>query len=126
YIPSDIPSVNYLWDRGSNTINTNSEAQISEFNRQKGTTSFDIATDKPTKAELPLIYYKGYKASLDGKEIELVQSSNGLVEISIPKSGQVTTWYNGTLIQRISLIISLMTFIVLIIYIIKNKNKHIE
>lgn len=64
--------------------------------------------------ELPIIYYKGYKAVLetdDNKKINLKteKTQNGLVKINLKENeniGKISVWYNGTIVQKISYIIS--------------------
>ena len=80
--------------------------------------------------EVPFIYYYGYVANIttdDGNVIPLNvnKSDNGLVELSIPDgaTGTIQTWYNGTKLQKISLIISVITTVLTVVYIIIKKIK---
>ncbi|MCI8309628.1 MAG: hypothetical protein HFJ45_05480 [Clostridia bacterium] len=81
--------------------------------------------------EIPIIYYKGYKAILDNgnNQIELntEKSKNGLILVNLPKSktnsyGKLTIWYNGTNIQKLSYIISILAIIITILLFSKNFN----
>ncbi len=71
-------------------------------------------------ADVPFIYYKGYSASRpDGTELRTDGSgSNGRVRVYDPGSGEVRVFYKGTLLQRISDIISLLSFALVPVFII--------
>ena len=82
--------------------------------------------EKNNSLELPLLYYKGYKAVTEENEINIYQTSNGLVGIDVDTSdGIINVSYEGTKIQKISKIISLVSLIILILYLKKDlfKNK---
>lgn len=77
--------------------------------------------------ELPLIMYEGYVA-IDNKtrqEFEIVSSKNGLVQININdiEEGELTVFYRGTEIQNYSVILSTVSFIVLIIFVYRKKGE---
>jgi len=74
--------------------------------------------------ELPLLYYKGYEAKLNNKNLEIRESDNGLVLIKITKDmndGTIYVKYTGTNIQRITRYISIITFTLFTSYIIIRK-----
>jgi len=121
YIPAQVPSIDHIIKRGNTTIELDKDAEINDFGREKGIMKFNINTDIENKAILPLLYYKGYKATLNGEEIPLQQSDKGLVEITVPRSGNIRVWYEGTILQRISLFISLSSLLVFIVYLIYKK-----
>ncbi len=81
---------------------------------------------------IPFVYYYGYVANITTKEgetypIEVSKDKNGLVKIQIPKNleGEIRVWYNGTKIQKISLIISVVSIISTIVglFIIKRRKR---
>lgn len=76
--------------------------------------------------ELPLLYYKGYKATIDEKELNVYESDNGLVKVDINtiNSGVIKVNYSGTSVQLISKIISLLSIIGFIIYAKKRGEKN--
>lgn len=131
YLPSIIPStetediryrIQFIVDRGQ-TINTQDTTSIiSNIDRSKARFNFDIKTQQEGKIVLPLLYYKGYKATLNGADINVEQSKEGLLEITVPKSGKVEVWYNCTSVQRFSLIISLISLLGLLIYVYFNRS----
>lgn len=88
-----------------------------------------------TYFDLPLIMYKGYKATLTTDkgttEIPLDYGMNNLIRITIgsEKAGTIKVWYEGTAVQKISFIVSTASFgavlgYLLIVSIKKRKNKN--
>ena len=71
---------------------------------------------------IPSIYYYGYVGNLVNSKGEIInldieKSENGLVKvITNGYEGKVSVWYNGTRIQKISYIISMLTIVLLIVY----------
>ena len=123
YLPVDVDK-NYPYTRGI-IITSNNEV---ETNFEKKGTTMDIdfkQKSKDTYLELPLIYYKGYNASINEKQLEVYKTENGLLGVKIKdiKSGTIKVSYKGTTLARITKIISLTSFIIFTIYIIK-KVKH--
>ena len=78
--------------------------------------------------ELPLIYYKGYKATIDNKELYVYESNNGLVSVDIDtiNSGVIKVSYGGTKIQFVSKIISLISILSFIILVIMKRGEKYE
>ena len=70
------------------------------------------------KLEMPLLYYVGYSA-VDlgtGASLEVSESNNGLVNVrTAASSGAIAVEYTGTLIQHVTLAISVITLVVLIV-----------
>ncbi|MFV0417918.1 MAG: hypothetical protein ACK5KT_04165 [Dysgonomonas sp.] len=125
YLPSRVPTHGLMKERGDIVISENLETQISNLKKEKGMTSFDIEAHTSDKLELPLIYYKGYKAELDSKYIPIEQSDNGLIQLLVNESGSIRVYYAGTVIQKISWYISLLSIVVfcIFIYIAKRRNE---
>jgi Predicted integral membrane protein len=75
--------------------------------------------------ELPLIYYKGYQAVLNGEKLNVFQTNKGLVgvELGVVESGKVQVGYGGTTMQKASDYVSLITAILFIGYVITIKVK---
>ena len=102
----------------------------------KNNLNIEFYSEKSTKYyDIPFIYYKGYVANLTkedgnivGLEIEK-NNSTGMVRVYMPENeqGRVHIWYNGTKIQKLSLLISVFSLIIIclafIIYKIANKNR---
>ncbi|MBB4037590.1 hypothetical protein GGR21_003510 [Dysgonomonas hofstadii] len=122
YLPEKVPSIYYLTDRGDSITALNESTSISDFQRKGRTLKFSVTSSADT-LELPLTYYKGYKAFKDRQPLVLQESQNGLVEIAIRGNGRVNVFYEWTFVQEISLYISLICIFVLITYIFVWKRK---
>lgn len=121
YIPDKVPSVEYIQKRGNivNKLNDSTKIIFTDklSNPSLGhVTQFDVIASEKEILELPLLYYKGYVAYLNGKNIGVKQSVNGLVEIDVLKSGSIKVFYKGTNIQKWSLYISIASIIFIFIY----------
>lgn len=121
YLPVKVPSIEYLIERGDSVKSNHSN--ISGFGRDKSVITFHADISRMDNLELPLIYYKGYTAKLNGENICVSESGNGLVEIAANKSGNIQVYYGGTIIQKLSWIITLLSILGLCFYIFLSKRK---
>ncbi len=62
---------------------------------------------------------------INGEEVETFESENGFLAISLPEmsSSEVSVEYVGTNLMMISKLISAITLISMIVYVIYNKNE---
>ena len=105
------------------------EADINNEQKDGTNMTFEIKNaQENTILELPYIYYSGYSVTLKinniEKQLKTYESDNGFVEIILEESienGKITVSYTGTNIIKISAIISLLSFTIMIIYYLKNK-----
>lgn len=123
YLPVKVSSLKFIRMRGNIVEASNEETEVSSFLKKDGYISFDVIINKKDVLELPFVYYKGYKATLDENNLPVSESPNGLVQIEVSESGLVEVCYEGTMIQRISWLISIISFIGLCIYIVIEKKK---
>ena len=76
--------------------------------------------------ELPMLYYKGYRAEdvVTGEVFETLQGNSGDVRVILPAGydGSVHVWYNGMWYWRVCEVISLLT-VIGIIFFWKRKRK---
>lgn len=129
YIPQSVPSMVFLDNRGDSVKVSKDNVIITNFKREKGITSFTIGNfnGNETILELPLIYYKGYNATIDGQPSKVSESENGLIQLETTQQGSVIVQYAGTFVQKISLFITIIAFISLCIYIfVVNKRRRID
>ena len=111
----------YIKTRGI-IITTNNET-THEF--QKTGTNMKITFEQnsnDTYMELPLIYYKGYNASINKNNIETFKTENGLLGVKINdiKEGTISVEYIGTTLTKTTKLISLISTIIFAIYITKE------
>lgn len=118
YLPAEITDPSFFRQRGLDLVETkNSDTEISNFMRKERIASLDLKTDQAESLILPLLYYKGYKATLNGADVGVGESDMGLIEIPVNKSGHVEVYYAGTTIQKITFWISIASIITLCIFI---------
>ncbi|MBP2098658.1 YfhO family protein [Enterococcus rivorum] len=74
-------------------------------------------SNEEAKIILPYIYYKGYKATVDGEPLEVNNSSvvPGLCEVNVTDSGNLKMKYHWTTLQIVSFILSLLSWLTLVI-----------
>ena len=65
----------------------------------------------------------GYTLKLNDKTIELTESENGFLQATIDESGTYVLTYSKTTVMKIANILSLGTFIFIIVFIINLKRK---
>jgi len=123
YLPDKLPSLQYIEDRGEVVKYKNDDTRVFDLKKEKGVTSFHADIIKADNLEIPLLYYKGYNATLNNEPIDIKQSESGLIEIPINQSGDIKVTYSGSFTQKISLYITLISIIILCLYIFISKRK---
>lgn len=73
--------------------------------------------------ELPLFYYPGYRATINGEVTGIEKGDNNVIRIHVSEgsSGTLRVWYNGFVIWRVAEIISVVALLALIVCGILNK-----
>lgn len=132
YLSSRVPSsptediryrIQYIVDR-KDLVKAGEETVIKNQSRDNDKLRLETEQSQSDNLILPLLYYKGYKAVADNNnELNVLQSKDGLIEIESPQSSQIAVWYNGTSLQRISLAISLISSLILLLYIIYTERR---
>lgn len=125
YIPSKVPSIEYMHQRGNSIKSIQLGTSITSFERNRGVVSFNVNSQGNEILELPLIYYKGYTAKLNNEVLPVSESDNGLVQISTNSSGDVQVYYEGTILQKTSWFITLFSVLCLCLYIIMQRKKRV-
>lgn len=126
YMPSKVPSPVFLEKRGQKIETDNESVKIQGLTKRNGITTFVVSVDRLSRLELPLVWYKGYKANLNNGELNITQSNSGLIEIPIKQSGTVQVYYEGTLVQKISFFITIISIIGICIYIYRSKKEQLK
>jgi uncharacterized membrane protein YfhO len=117
------PSLKYVEARGDTVVAGNSNTHISNLVKDKGITRFDVSPASPDSLELPLFYYKGYRAELNGHEVAVEQSQHGLIQLNVAEPGHVKVYYGGTAIQKWSYYVSIAGIIIFIVAVCLYKRK---
>lgn len=136
-----IDNFDYTMNRENKSIITSGEATISNENKVNGVLDFDISNVKEnTVVELPYLYYKGYVVTytpLDSsnnttKTLEVTESNNGFIQVNLDEemNGHINVEYHATTLHKICMVISFVTIVGYIIYLIvvhfKEKHKLLE
>ena len=122
YLPVPV-TLSSIEKRGNVLKKRKEKTIITNIQRKRETTIFDIKLSEKDNIELPLTYYKGYTATINNANIEVTKSKNGFVEIPVNQSGKVTVKFTGTFLQKYSIYITLVSSILLSIYVIIQNRK---
>ncbi|WP_164509453.1 hypothetical protein [Companilactobacillus jidongensis] len=130
YLPSEVsyPEVLEHKDRLINYKKSDVSVNNSTINDQYIAFNFNTH-GKTALVQLPLIYYKGYQAEVygTGKSTKPKISKFGLTNISLNGTGTVKIQYENTFIQKLSLMISLITLaLMLLAFLNKRGRKYIS
>lgn len=102
-----------LLRRGDQPKITSGSAEVTNYRKEGINVSFNVAdTTTDTAIELPLIWYPGYKATINGEKLDLRASKKyGLVEATLPgdTQGEVKIYYTMSIATKIGVIISIAT-----------------
>lgn len=130
YLPmSTNNNIDYYLDRSNEIIVKDGLAIIDmQYNEVPELTAIFTNVEKNTIIELPRTFYYGYEiyynTENDSLKLEYYENSNGFIELKIPEEdGELIVKYTGTLINKVSSYIALITLIGIIIYISCNSIK---
>ena len=117
----------YTYEERGETIIPNKEDIEFEWKRESERIQIQII-DNPysdTTLELPLYMYKGYVAkNSKGDKFPVVLSENGLASIEVGDyEGDINVYYGGTLIQKVSDVITTITLLMGVSILIVGKRK---
>lgn len=112
-------------ERG-NVIATNQDEvwKITDYEKKGTALGADLsalASHENSWVEVPLYYYPGYHASLDGVETDLEQGTKGVIRVMLPdefNNGRLSVWFEDFKVWRIADFISILTLLVCIGYIV--------
>ncbi len=103
-------------------ISPNNKVKILKKRRKKNKLIIKYKANTNTKIELPLVYYKGYQASLNNKREKIFITKNNLVGMNINrKSGTIVIEYKNTITTYIGKILSIFGIIIFIILLKKEQ-----
>lgn len=116
YIPANTPTLDFILERGD-IVETSSLSSETKFVRNGRYANITILSDSVDSVLAPLLYYKGYVASVDGKEVSVKEGKHGFVAIPVDGESTIQVYYKGTLTQKVSFYISLFSVLALCVYI---------
>lgn len=127
-----IDSIEYIANHDNKIHILSGNANIYNENKENGMLNFEInnVTENST-LELPFLFYKGYVVkytpSNSNKSIilECTESEHGLIQVSLGSdiNGNFEVSYHATRLHKICIIISSVTFISYLIYLLYKKIK---
>lgn len=122
YLPANSDYYN-LVDQDVELIYNPKKIVVKEYKKNRDKVTFKFNSVHKETITVPLIYYKGYTAEFEGKGIvsNPFLNEEGLTAIEVEGKGSVRVYYKYTLIQNISLLISLISWISLFIFLIYKK-----
>lgn len=122
-------NLDYICDRADTVIVLSGDAVIKNEEKDGSNMHFTVESSSDTVLELPYIYYLGYNIKVNGKKIEYQESNNGFIMVNITSDGSqdVEITYSGIKLEKAVFIISVISSICFIIYIIYcKKHKHLS
>ncbi len=124
YLPEKaIKNKDYFDNRSNDIIIQSGSAEINIISDNVPDLTFEANISEKTTIELPRLYYMGYTLKLNDKTIELTESENGFLQATIDESGTYILTYSKTTVMKIANVLSLGTFIFIIVFIINLKRK---
>lgn len=113
YLPAT-SSKEFIEHRGDKLVELNTNQQVAYTRLSKGIQfSTDFGEQQLKKMELPLIWYKGYEATLNGEKLPIEKNKIGLIQVDTQLKGTIQVYYKGTIIQKVAMIVSISTFLIM-------------
>lgn len=123
YFPYKIPNIEYIHERRLIAEVKNEDTKVANLRRDYNATLLDIEVNAPDTVALPLIWYLGYNVTLNGEKVDFMENNKGLIAVPVNRSGEIKAWYAGTALQKISFYITLISLLLLTVYIFLQKRK---
>ncbi len=125
YLPLNADqALDYIQNRENKVLILDGNATIENEVKNDLNLSFTVSNVSNDTLELPYIYYHGYTIKLNDSKIKYTQSKNGMIEINLTENGTVTVKYTGTAFEKAGYVISGVTLILCITYLIVKRRKN--
>lgn len=134
YLPSKaFENREYIETRTQDVIVLKGNAKIENMEKENTNLNcelFDVTEETPI--ELPYIYYLGYNVTLNANEekinLKTYETENGFIGVRIPitEHGVLTVQYEGTVIMKLSYIVSIISTAIFIGICVKNRKDTIN
>ncbi len=132
YLPVKVEeNKDYFDNRSEKVISNDKDAIINEIENKVPPLKFEVITSKTIEIEMPRLFYYGYYLEdQDGNYYEVYENENGFLGAKV-KNGVYTLTYKGSKAYQICLFISILTFVVIVVYkiykLLKNyqRNRHV-
>ncbi|WP_429970768.1 hypothetical protein ACQW5G_07135 [Fructilactobacillus sp. Tb1] len=125
YLPKSAkPKIPDLERHSVNSLNKIKIKQIKYSTKPNSMTFKVLSNKKYNNVEFPVVFYPGFKVSNNKKTQNFCISKNHLIKTSLKKgTNNITIYYRKQLINYITFIISIITTILLLLYINKENKK---
>lgn len=133
WLPESVEDVKALEKQIDQAVANTGEAIAIE--RVKNTIKIKIDQEKYEYIDVPFVYYKGYSAYYTGdnqqrKELMVSgEGNNGLCRVMCPDEnleGEIMIKYNGTHLQTLSYIISVLSVLIVVVIAVLRRRNQIE
>ncbi len=97
--------------------------KIKNFQQKDSAIKFDFNATESSKIDLPIIGYYGYSSNSSTGQVSAIkmdQTNNGLAQVKVCGKGILRVNYQKTPIQKISKAISLISFLIMIIWLFRQ------
>ena len=90
-------------------------AQVTSYQKDGTTITAQVSADADTQIQLPLFGFDGYRAELNGEEIDWTLGENNRLTVPLDagSSGALRVWFGGKPLWRAAEIVSLLTALAL-------------
>lgn len=129
YLPSKLDSDDLQDSIG--TIWNDNNIVFSNAKQEYGKITLDYQTmgvNEEQRIVFPFLYYKGYQARTDEGKVEVTNSDlvPGLCEVSLQGSGTLVIQYKATLVQILSAIVSVLSWLLLAVKLANDRYRFIK
>ena len=107
------------------TVHITGNAELTEYSKQGTRIDCWVQAAEASVLEFPLFAFDGYRAELDGRQLEVDQGEYARLRIRLAPgdSGKLKIRYAGRGIWRLSDLVTLMTLVLLIRHILREGKK---
>lgn len=102
------------------------EAQLTAYEKKGTRIAAQVAAVGDAKLTMPLFGFDGYAAALDGKRIAWTRGENNRLTVELPAGtqGELSIWFEGKAIWRVTDALSLATLLCLCVLFVKKRRLH--
>ena len=120
YLPNKAyKNIEYIQNRNQNAIIIKGNIELNEQIKDGSHMTIEFKNkNEEASIELPYIFYPFYEIKINDKKINYFESDKGFIQIDIPEntSGEILVKYSGTILSKVTWIISILSLIGFIIY----------
>lgn len=106
-----------IFDTFDKGVHTEGDVQVTQYHKESTTVTAHVQAAQDSKVSVPLFGYDGYRAAIDGKEVEWTLGENQRIMVHVPAgmSGELRIWFAGKGVWRAADAVSLLAALGLIV-----------